>query len=71
MCFEDALMGGDLDALPRCPKSDLHNHFVLGGDRLSTDPTGDYVKPLDHELASMAEMHAWLEANVAPLDGQC
>lgn len=33
MDFKDALKNGDLDSLRKCPKADLHNHFVLGGSR--------------------------------------
>lgn len=31
MEFVDALIQENLEAIRRCPKSDLHNHFVLGG----------------------------------------
>lgn len=31
MEFTNALIQGDLEAVRRCPKVDLHNHFVLGG----------------------------------------
>ena len=33
MEFTNALIQGDLEAVRRCPKADLHNHFVLGGSR--------------------------------------
>ena len=31
MEFADALRHENLEAVRRCPKTDLHNHFVLGG----------------------------------------
>lgn len=31
--FIEALRKHDLDALRKIPKADLHNHFVLGGNR--------------------------------------
>ena len=31
--FIEALENHDLDKLRTIPKSDLHNHFVLGGNR--------------------------------------
>jgi len=33
MTFTDALQSEDLDAIRSFPKADLHNHFVLGGNR--------------------------------------
>src|SRR5262249_19733320 len=42
--------------------------FRAGGDRaFLAERTGHYTKPVDHKLRSMVEMHAWVEANVAPL----
>jgi adenosine deaminase len=41
---------------------------VLGGDRaFLLQRTGRRIEPLDHKLGSMAEMHAWVETNIAPL----
>ena len=31
--FIEALEREDMDAIHKCPKADLHNHFVLGGSR--------------------------------------
>ena len=31
MRFTDALIDGDIEAIRKCPKAELHNHFVLGG----------------------------------------
>ena len=33
MTFIEALKSGALDEIRRFPKTDLHNHFVLGGNR--------------------------------------
>lgn len=33
MTFTDALKSADLSAIRSFPKADLHNHFVLGGNR--------------------------------------
>lgn len=66
--FQDALVRGDLDALRRCPKSDLHNHGILGGSRgfvrqlMQRD-----IPPLDRKLGSIADMHAWVHAAVGGL----
>jgi adenosine deaminase len=63
--FQSALAKGDLEAVQRCPKSDLHNHAILGGDRaLIRSRTQRDVRPLDRKLGSMADMHAWVRAAV-------
>jgi adenosine deaminase len=60
--FQDALKTGDLLALRAIPKSDLHNHSIGGGHRpLVSEWAGRDIAPLDHSLASMAEMDAWIE----------
>jgi adenosine deaminase len=66
--FQDALIQGDLDAVRRCPKSDLHTHGGLGGNRdFLRERTGRSIEPLDHKLGSMAEMHEWVASNIGPL----
>ncbi len=56
--FRTALETGDLDAIRRVPKSDLHNHFFLGGNRTLVSGWADKdIAPLDHKLSCMAEMH--------------
>jgi adenosine deaminase len=60
--FQTALEAGDIDALRLIPKADLHNHFVMGGDRAFVlARTGRDIAPLDHVLTSMADMHAWFD----------
>ena len=58
--FINALKNHDLDSLRIIPKSDLHNHFVLGGSR-------EYIKAqtsieipfFKGVLSSMQDMHKW------------
>lgn len=60
--FIAALKNRDLDALKRIPKADLHNHFVLGGDReYIKHKTNFDILPIGHPLLSMDEMHRWSE----------
>jgi adenosine deaminase len=63
--FQNALETGNLDALRRCPKSDLHNHAILGGHRaFILNRTGGDIAPLNRKLRSIAEMHTWADQNV-------
>jgi adenosine deaminase len=66
--FQTALERGDRAALRACPKSDLHNHFILGGDRaFIAARTGRTIAPLNRPLASIAQMHAWASEAVGEL----
>jgi hypothetical protein len=66
--FQAALEAGDLDAIRRIPKSDLHNHFFLSGNRaLVSAWAGTDIAPLDRRLGSMAEMHEWVQARFGAL----
>jgi hypothetical protein len=66
--FADALAAGDLDALRRAPKADLHNHAILGGDRAFLFArTGRRIARLEQPLADMGAMHAWVSDNVGDL----
>lgn len=66
--FQSALEVGDLAALRACPKADLHIHAVLGGCRhFIRERTGRDIAPLEGVLASMVEMHAWIEAQTRGL----
>jgi adenosine deaminase len=66
--FQAALQAGNLDAIRRVPKSDLHNHFFLGGNRaLVSEWVGRDIAPLEHKLSSMAEMHEWVQARLGAL----
>ncbi len=60
MTFIEALKSGDLDSIRSFPKSDLHNHFVLGGSReYILGKTGYEISPISEPLGSMSEMDAW------------
>ena len=65
MNFIDALEQGRLDSIRKCPKADLHNHFVLGGSRkYLLEHSGHDIRPITEPLNSMDEMHAWNAANI-------
>ena len=60
MEFTEALFEGNLKAIQKCPKADLHNHFVLGGSRrYLLEHSGIDIQPITEPLHSMDEMHAW------------
>lgn len=60
MNFIEALKSENIENIRQFPKSDLHNHFVLGGNReYIFKKTGHYIKPILHPLKSMNEMDAW------------
>lgn len=60
MDFIEALKTNNVDEVRKSPKSDLHNHFVLGGNRqFLFERTGYYIDPLTHPIASMKEMDEW------------
>ena len=65
MDFVEALKQENLEAIRKCPKADLHNHFVLGGSRrFLLEKTGRDIKPITNPLDSMDEMHAWNAVNI-------
>jgi adenosine deaminase len=67
--FQQALRAEDLEAIRRCPKTDLHNHGWAGADPASVEAIlGRTLAPLDHKLASMDEMHAWVGERFGSLD---
>nr|WP_316622276.1 adenosine deaminase [uncultured Ruminococcus sp.] len=60
MTFTDALKSADLSAIRSFPKADLHNHFVLGGNReYIFEKTGYEIDPISKPLTSMNEMDSW------------
>lgn len=68
MEFVDALIQENLEAIRRCPKSDLHNHFVLGGSRhFLREYSGRDILPIKHPLHSMDEMNAWNSKNIGTI----
>ena len=65
MEFLEALIRSDLAAVRRCPKSDLHNHFVLGGSRqYLREHTGKSILPITTPIHTMDEMHKWNSENL-------
>ncbi|GAU75417.1 adenosine deaminase [Fusibacter sp. 3D3] len=63
--FEKALISQDLETIRTVPKSDLHNHFVLGGNRqFLKNKTGKLILPIKKTLGSMNEMHHWVSENL-------
>ena len=65
MEFTEALIRGDLAAIRKYPKADLHNHFVLGGSReYLRRHTGRVIQPIKSPIHSMEEMHAWNAQNM-------
>ena len=65
--FAAALQRGDMDAVRRAPKADLHIHGYGGGDRAFVqERTGVDIAPVDRVLRSMAEMHAFVEERPSP-----
>lgn len=66
--FQAVLEARDLDGIRQVPKSDLHNHFFLGGNRaLVSEWAGNDITPLDRKLGSMAEMHEWVQTRLGTL----
>lgn len=56
--FIIALKKGSLEDLRKIPKSDLHNHFILGGNRkYIQEKTGFEVPLLTKKLMSMDDIH--------------
>ncbi len=65
MDFVEALKQGSLSDIRKCPKADLHNHFVLGGSRsYLKEHSGRDIRPITKPLHSMDEMHAWNAQNI-------
>lgn len=63
--FPDALRLEDLSAVRRCPKADLHNHFVLGGSRRFLRAcSGKDIQPIKKPIHSIDEMHTWNAQNL-------
>ena len=58
--FMEALINYDIDKIKAIPKSDLHNHFVLGGSReYIKRKTGCEIPFFNGVLSSMDDMHNW------------
>ena len=58
--FIESLERHSLKDIRECAKSDLHNHFVLGGNRkYIKDNTNIDIAPIGKPLSSMKEMDNW------------
>lgn len=63
--FISALNDKNVAAIKQVAKADLHNHFVLGGNRdYIKNKTGFNILPIGHTLHSMDEMHDWTNKNI-------
>ena len=63
--FIHALRQKNLEKVRAFPKSDLHNHFVLGASRAYLrEMTGIQIEPIKSPLSSMDGMHAWNRENL-------
>lgn len=63
--FISALKNHDLNALHKIPKTDLHNHFVLGGDRAYIkEKTKFDIISIKQPIQSMEEMRSWSGKNI-------
>jgi len=63
--FKLALRTHNIDLLRSIPKADLHNHFVMGGNRdYLMQKTGKMILPIKNKLNSMDEMHRWVSENL-------
>jgi adenosine deaminase len=63
--FKAALCAGDLAGLRQIPKADLHNHFMLGGDReWIAERWGVRIEAIQAPLKSMAEMDQWSQVSI-------
>jgi adenosine deaminase len=68
VAFITALEADDHDGLRSIPKSDLHNHCLLGGDRdYLRERTGLRIEPVREPLASIQDMHGWCARNLGGL----
>ena len=65
MDFVEAIKKENIEAIRKCPKADLHNHFVLGGSRkYLLEHSGRDIRPITKPINSMDEMHAWNAENI-------
>ena len=66
--FVEALTNSDLQAVKACPKADLHTHGWANSDReYIYERTGRDIAPVAKPLASMQEMHHWVQSHVGNL----
>ncbi len=67
--FLHALETGDLEEIRKVPKADLHNHFVLGGEReYLYKKTGTWIHPLCRPVSSFSAMDEWSRRYLSGFD---
>ena len=60
MTFTEALKSENIENIRSFPKTDMHNHFVLGGSReYIFNQTGYEINPITKPIKSMREMDSW------------
>ena len=65
--FIEALENRDLEKLRSVPKSDLHNHSILGGNLSYIEKwIGKKIQRLTKRISSIDEMEAWVGENFIP-----
>jgi hypothetical protein len=71
--FRAALEDRDLEGLRSCAKADLHVHagFTSGDREFLTAATGLDIAPLKRALASMDDMHAWVQSQAEAISTGC
>lgn len=63
--FIQAILSKDLEGIRRVPKSDLHNHFVLGGSRdYIASKKSINILPCKSIISSMQEMDRWSQTYI-------
>jgi adenosine deaminase len=66
--FIEAIEQRNIAEIRKIPKSDLHNHFILGGNRdYIHERTGVQIPLLNEKLLSMDEMHKWVSENIGEI----
>ena len=66
--FSDALLNGNLWSLRSVPKSDLHNHCLLGGKRTILEAhAGRKITPFKAEEAGISSLNRWIVKEFRPL----
>lgn len=63
--FINALKNKEYEIIKKIPKSDLHNHCILGGNREQIKKAfGVQIDPILHIMSSMNDMHKWYESSI-------
>jgi len=66
--FVDAIVNGNIRALRLFPKSDLHNHCLLGGKRTIVEAyTGKRITPFKSKGTGISSLNQWIVKEIRPL----